>query len=573
METAEDGNSDEIKSSDEADKSGIIDYLKKVLLLIKFCLSNLTVEPIIFLVYLGWVFGNTIQSPGLYRRVCQIYYSDNPYVNCYHLDNDDIEDKVQARAVEWSLYNAIGYLLPAIFADTILGAFGDKYGRQINILLGIFGIAISEFSYMLTLSHSVASPYWTTTLTGVVSGFTGYLALVPVSCNAYLADITEDSDLLTIRSGIFSAAQTFASVIGGFAAALVNGIIIAVAVDIELFCYLLAFIYTIWRIPQKPGIRELERRQRVNTLTSNNSMVLSPKTFFVELFQLLMAGIKTYTRPRIGHRRAFMFLTAVTLMLTYTTFVETRMSTVINSYVFRRAGENSLNWDSADLGYWNGTGFLILIFGTLFGLFLFKKVLHFKETTIIMIGLLSSSARTAIIGFASQDWEMYVANVAGLFAGLVQPATVSFIVQIVPNEEVGRAFSLFGIGGDFAFILTNVVYSLIYRATVSFFPGFLFLFITFVQMLSFLSILWVHIMAIKEGVYVKEEKPRDIRNAISEIGSEGTREFPIKAKRKKDGTLEPPSIYDFAVERGRLRDQEEIWGSFRDMREHRGSFY
>ena len=41
------------------------------------------------------------------------------------------------------------------------------------------------------------------------------------------------------------------------------------------------------------------------------------------------------------------------------------LGAVINSYVFRRAGENSLNWDSADLGYWNGTGFLICGFSHL----------------------------------------------------------------------------------------------------------------------------------------------------------------------------------------------------------------
>lgn len=61
--------------------------------------------------------------------------------------------------------------------------------------------------------------------------------------------------------------------------------------------------------------------------------------------------------------------------------------------------------------------------------------------------------------------------------------------------------------------------------------------------------------------------------AISEIGSEGTRDFPVKARKRKDGTLEPPSIYEFAVERGRLKDQQEVWGSSVDIREHRGSFY
>lgn len=52
----------------EHEKYKTIGYLKSVLLMVKFSLTSLTVEPIIFLVYLGWVFGNTIQSPGLYRK-------------------------------------------------------------------------------------------------------------------------------------------------------------------------------------------------------------------------------------------------------------------------------------------------------------------------------------------------------------------------------------------------------------------------------------------------------------------------------------------------------------------------
>uniref|UniRef100_A0A914XUW6 Uncharacterized protein n=1 Tax=Panagrolaimus superbus TaxID=310955 RepID=A0A914XUW6_9BILA len=183
---------------------------------------QLTVEPIIFLVYLGWIFGNTIQSPGMYRKICEIYYSNDQYVNCYHIDDSAIENKVQEHSAEWSLYNSLAYLIPAIIADTVLGAFGDKYGRQMNILLGIAGIAISEYSYSLALSHDVAAPYWITTVVGIFTGFTGYIAMVPVSCNAYLADITDDPQLLTIRSGIFSVFQSIASVFGGVVAALIG---------------------------------------------------------------------------------------------------------------------------------------------------------------------------------------------------------------------------------------------------------------------------------------------------------------------------------------------------------------
>lgn len=54
----------------EADQKGssIAHSARKYCGLLRVSLANLTVEPIIFLVYLGWAFGNTIQAPGLYRR-------------------------------------------------------------------------------------------------------------------------------------------------------------------------------------------------------------------------------------------------------------------------------------------------------------------------------------------------------------------------------------------------------------------------------------------------------------------------------------------------------------------------
>jgi hypothetical protein len=48
-------------------------------------------------------------------------------------------------------------------------------------MLGIAGIAVSEFGYMLTLSNSVNTPYYTVPIFGVITGATGYIALVPVS--------------------------------------------------------------------------------------------------------------------------------------------------------------------------------------------------------------------------------------------------------------------------------------------------------------------------------------------------------------------------------------------------------
>uniref|UniRef100_A0A914EM42 Uncharacterized protein n=1 Tax=Acrobeloides nanus TaxID=290746 RepID=A0A914EM42_9BILA len=560
------------EKSDETDKS-IVEHMKKILHDTRIYLLSLTVEPICVLIYFGWVFGNTIQSPGLYRRVCEIYYMDDPNVDCYHIDKDHVENNVQRHASLWTLYNALAYLVPAIFADTILGAYGDKHGRKINILLGIAGIAFSEFGYMLTLSDSVHTPYWTTLVFGIFTGATGYIALIPVSCNAYLADITADPDLLTIRSGILSMIQGFSCVIGGYSAALVGNIAIAKAMDVELATYLLALLYTLWRIPQRPGIRELERRSRARTSSRSSSKSKQDAilTHLKEVWQLLKDGWHAYTRKRIGHRRSFMFITAIVLMLTYTTSLETRTSGVINSYLFRRTDTNSFDWNSTDLGFWNGTGYLVLILGTMFGLYFFKKVLKFHETTLILIGILSSSLRTAIIGLAKEDWMLYVAQFVGCFGGLIQPAVVSYIVQIVPYEEVGRAFSLFGIGANFAYIITNAIYSPIYSATEAWFPGFLFIIITAIQAIAGLAMLWVHFKSKSEGIGKPKEQKRDIQKAISEIGSEPHDDgvfFTHNSRPDKHLT-----IYDHALERDQLK-VDELWGSMSDDgRERMGSFF
>ncbi|KAK0405111.1 hypothetical protein QR680_017800 [Steinernema hermaphroditum] len=559
--------------------------VRMTLRLLKKAFFNITVEPIIFLVYFGWVFGNTLQGPGLYRRICETYYGDDPKVHCRHLTSHSAEDKVQVHSAEWSLYSAICYLTPAVFADTILGAYGDKYGRQVNILMGIAGIAFSEFGFMLTISEAAHTPYWTVLLFGLATGATGYIALV-VSCNAYLADITTDSDLLTINSSMMIVAQQLASVMGGAIAATLSKMSIPLAVDIEIAFYVIAFVYTLWRIPQQPGYIEQFRRIRGNTMTSLKSTKSDMTKFFLELWELLKEGFVTYTRKRVGHRRAFMFITAVVLMLTYTTAVETRTSFVMNTYVFRRTSDQALAWTSRDIGYWNASGFLCLIVGTVGGIVVFKKVFRMRETTLILIALVSSSIRTVVIAFATEGWHMYAANVCGLFSGMVQPAVVSFITQLVPKEETGRAFSLFGIGGDVAFIISNLVYSNIYRGTVTWMPGFLFLFIGFIQFVAGLAMLWVHFCAAAEGIGRIDQSlngTRDIQRAISTLAEDpeesnqmaifatGERKISKVAKKKSTAL----SIYDHAMER-RLQKQNSagFWESLTDVRRDRnGSFY
>ncbi|CAI4228715.1 unnamed protein product [Auanema sp. JU1783] len=553
----------------------------------KFRIRNVTVEPIIFLISIGVVFGSTIQAPGIYKRICEIYYGDDSTVSCASITSESVEENVQQHTALWSLFHVLAYLFPAIFADTILGAYGDKNGRKTNILLGICGIVLSEFGFLLTLSY-LATPYWTTLIFSALAGMTGFISMIPVSCNAYLADTTDDWNELTIRSGIFSSFQILASALGAFiAAAVASGISIPVAIDIELFLLLLAFLYTLWRIPQKPGLHEIDRKtsRAIRPVDGNAKKVESVggrlRKFLGDMAQLLQSGFSIYIKKRDGHRRAFMFITIFVLIISLTTSAETRTSGIITSFVFRRTEETALDWDASDLGLWNGSGYIISLMGTLGGLFIFKKMLHLRETTIILIGLLSSCLRTLFIACSINTLMMYIANIAGIFSGLVQPAAVSFVAQLIPQSEIGRVFSLFGIGTDVAFIISTVIFANIYRATVPWSAGFLFYFISGIEVIALLAMFWVHIRAKAEGIGKIEAislgKPTSVQSAISRIGEAYT--SPKNAGgtlKKKDSNgnkmgKRQVSIIAHAEELANQLAESALWESMEDIRANRSS--
>lgn len=160
---------------------------------------------------------------------------------------------------------------------------------------------------------------------------------------------TGNSDLLTLRAGVLHAAQSLATVVGGITAAFVQ-LRVAVAVDVELAMFAVAFAWTLWRVPQRSrDQRSMSTTQSSQLHTRTNSTPISGsggginstgaksfalrcaalREFFDEVWQLLRDGFWVYRRPRLGHRRAFIWTTVFVLMITYTTSVETRISEYI----------------------------------------------------------------------------------------------------------------------------------------------------------------------------------------------------------------------------------------------------
>lgn len=168
-------------------------------------------------------------------------------------------------------------------------------------------------------------------------------------------------------------------------------------------------------------------------------------------------------------------------------------SPVLSLFVFH----NPFNWSPTHLAYWKGTQALLLTVGNLAGSLIMKNLLHFKETTIIMICLTSGIAGMLVLAFSTVTWHLYLSVAIGTLANLAIPSIKSFIAQSVDPDEVGKAFTANGVTVDLALVLSTLLFNNIYSATVSYFPGAVFLLSAGLLAACWIIVLGVHIDSIR----------------------------------------------------------------------------
>ncbi|KAL1235686.1 putative peptidoglycan muropeptide transporter SLC46 [Trichinella pseudospiralis] len=466
---------------------------------IKWLISEVTVEPITFLNFLALAYYSVPMQVGIYKVICEEIL---PGVDCNRLSsNPEYEDKVQRATSIWAQVLIASYLLPALFSDTIMGAIGDMYGRQINILIGIAGMMLSWYSTAVVLSYPGASLIIILAF-NFVAGATGFLTIVAISAFAYLSDVEPDHENLTIRMVILSMINAVASVIGSLTAAVaICSLSEAGVILISLILLAFAFFYTLLRIKQIPPTEmrrlieqqnrklknveppgqqiELKKRPDEPTEAVVHAQSNSEKTTCLKQARLVMATVKkllldvyrTYTKPRAGHKRMYVWIASLVYFLQVIVDMGLQQS-VLSLYLLRRP----FNWSPEEISVFRGISAAINAFGSVVGIVVLKKLLKCEDVTILIIALASCIVDRTFTAFSTQNWMIYTSVTCGCLSTLLVPTMKSFTAKLVAHDEVGKIFTAFGLGSDLAHLLSAVLLNSIYTATVSFFPGSVFLF-------------------------------------------------------------------------------------------------
>nr|XP_016927744.1 uncharacterized protein LOC108008409 [Drosophila suzukii] len=228
------------------------------------------------------------------------------------------------------------------------------------------------------------------------------------------------------------------------------------------------------RLPQKAAEEELKRKQAEER--SKKAGLFS----FVHIRDM----ISTCFKRRDHHARAIIWL--VTLAMFLSIFVFDGVMTVM--YLFVR---EKFHWTVRDYTFFETVSHLVPMIGALIGFLILRKVFRLSVVTLALLAFFSEILNNLAKGFATMPWHMYLSVTLGVFRSISGPMCRTIVSNIVPPSDLGKIFSIKNVLQSFAPFVAAPLYTLIYKRSLTTYPG-LFNFVSsFLYLLSFVFIGYV----------------------------------------------------------------------------------
>ncbi|KAE9550704.1 hypothetical protein FO519_006087 [Halicephalobus sp. NKZ332] len=443
---------------------------------------KIQVEPIILILSLCNTAVNVV-SPHLNEAKMKRVYSAPP-----GLDHDEMKKFYNKKMVLWDQNYQYVNLPIACIAGIVYGAYSDRKGRKIPLLIGFISVFLGNTFNMLIWSEKTdISLHWLF-LSAVIVGMMGDFMLLMSCVNAYLADQFGDKRMLSIRmvvvSIIFSlgslcGSQTvdiFVDKIGEFGTLFVIQGILLVTFIISIF---------VLKNPLPEGNTEENEN-----IVERKSLISS----VIDQFRYLVNSLKIFIVEREGHRRLFLYLCFLANFLDQLTFGEE--TSLIGTYTRL----DPFDWDTKQYSTYKTIRPIAQIIGMLFGLIVLKQALKVRDTLIIVFAIGSMALCILVIGLANSSAIIYASLAPGSLHGLLNPLTYTFITSLVLPTEIGQTFAVSTIAGKLAGIVQTAVLQTIYTHTVDWYQGFVWILMFFVSSIAAVLYFGVHIVAKRENI-------------------------------------------------------------------------
>lgn len=476
-------------------------------------ISQLLIFPFSFLFNAADQVFTTVSVTGLLWKSCKHLYTNDSSVDCEHLNetsNGEVTQRIQAFTGTWQTYNIIANILPLILVIPIIGAISDRHGRKYTILVGTLAMILGALLYFFEFLYAESAPFFVLPLVICLISFFGYNGTINLSCYSYIADTSSTKEILTIKmTGIYFVNSSGSIITGVIVSLFLNQLSFAYTLLIPLGIWAISLIYALLflkQIPPKQQRDDLvaaestdngcenpayqpETKSKVSISTDNpteseESAREEKRGWFVKF----KASLRSPFLRRKREGNFFWYIRALLL----TSIIASIPSNGMNSVITIFCSGAPLHWDSSQILLYKSINTLMELIGMIISTFLFKRHLHLRDTSALLIGLISVMLRFILIGTAVSDAMMYISCPLGLFSGMILPLISSLMVQLVDANEVGQVLSIFWFGVGMGQLIASTGLMKLLTVTLTFYSGTVFLCVAGLLLLSILVNIWLH---------------------------------------------------------------------------------
>ncbi|XP_007934897.1 thymic stromal cotransporter homolog [Orycteropus afer afer] len=399
-----------------------------------------------------------------------------------------LEDQ-QQRAISnfYIIYNLVVGLTPLLFAYG-LGWLSDRYHRKISICVSLLGFLLSRLGLLLKvlLDWPLEVMYGAAALNGLCGGFSAFWAGVMALGSLGSSEGRRSVRLIVLDlilglagfCGSMASGHLFKQIVGRSR----QGLVLA-ACSVSCATFSLCYSLLVLKVPESVA----KSSRALTTMDTVSGVVGTYRTLDPD--QLEKHSVVGHP-PRPGKAKpqkaiiALLFVGAILYDLAVVGTVD-----VMPLFMLREP----LSWNQVQVGYGMAAGYTIFITSFL-GVLIFSRCL--RDTTMIMIGMVSFGSGALLLAFVRKTYMFYIARTVMLFALIPITTIRSAMSKLIEGSSYGKVFVMLQLSLALTGVVTSVVYNEIYQLSMEKFVGTCFVLSSF---LSFLAIAPIGIVASKQA--------------------------------------------------------------------------
>lgn len=433
-----------------------------------FLAATITVEPMLFLFVFSLALCMVTTQSLVIRKYCllELNLSDE---HCRNLTHDKPnEAKAQELASTLNMYKALLEAVPTVVLALFLGAWSDKYGRKMLLLLPNIGTCLQLVLLVVYAVYETELEPLYLLVTVVPLALCGGMMPVMVGSAAYISDTsTPESRVLrlAVMQSFFLVGAPLGSVTGGAILTHFGYVTVYVVAAVMSLLCIIYVIFVLKETVKKPD---------------------GPSQPIKDFFDLtrVRQGLDTCFRKRENNHRLHLLL----LMLAMSMNFFPVMGEMSVAYLYTR---KKFEWTEIMYSYYASSSLLASMVGLLIALPIMKVALHLSDVAIASIGAACRICSETMIAFAPQGWFLFAVCPFMVFAGMYSPILRGMLSQIVSREEQGKLYSVVGACEAAMPVLGIVLYTKVYNATSTSFPGAVFLMSAIVFIIPTIIFIWL----------------------------------------------------------------------------------